>query len=120
MFAGAHLPGVPVRTYGRLFKTADGRLEFRYRPWLMLRPRVATVAIAPRSLAVGTGVFFSDVVDEEDDALFSLPPRYRGHEGKVAQAYGFGTARPIGLHRAWSELREMLGGRAVRQAPLAA
>jgi hypothetical protein len=28
--------------------------------------------------------------------------------------------RAIGLHKAWSELREMLGGRAIKRAPLAA
>jgi hypothetical protein len=28
--------------------------------------------------------------------------------------------REIGLSKAWSELREMIGGRAVKRAPLAA
>jgi hypothetical protein len=120
MFAGAHLPGVPVRTYGRLVKTEAGALEFAYRPWLFLAPRVAAVPLEARALVVGTGAFFSDIVDEEDRTLFSLPPRYRGHEDALATAYGMGEVRPIGLHKAWSELREMVGGRAVKRAPLAA
>jgi hypothetical protein len=120
MFAGAHVPGVPVRTYGRLIKRDAGALEFAYRPWLFLAPRVALIPIEARSLAVGTGAFFSDVVDEDDQTVFSLPPRYRGHEEKLASVYGMSDVRAIGLHRTWSELREMLGGRAVKRAPLAA
>jgi hypothetical protein len=120
MFAGAHLPGVPVRTYGRLVKHETGALEFAYRPWLVMSPRVASVPLEAGSLAVGTGAFFSDVVDEEDQTVFSLPPRYRSHEEKLATAYSFSGVRPIGFRKAWSQLREMLGGRAVRQAPLAA
>ena len=120
MFAGAHLPGVPVRSYGRLIKRDGGALEFVYRPWLFLAPRTAVVPAEARALAVGTGAFFSDIVDETDQTVFSLPPRYRGHEEKLATVYAMAGPRPIGLHKAWGELREMLGGRAVKQAPLAA
>lgn len=120
MFAGAHLPSVPIRSYGRLVKRSDGGLEFVYRPWLVLAPRVAPVPLEPQALTVGTGAFFSDIVGHEDRTEFSLPPRYRGHEEQLARVYGIAGVRPIGLHKAWSELREMLGGRAVKQAPLAA
>jgi hypothetical protein len=120
MFAGAHIPGVPVRTYGRLVKNESGALEFAYRPWLLMAPRVGAVPFEARSLAVGTGALFSDIVDEEEQTVFSLPPRYRGHEEAVATAYGVSEVRPIGLRKAWGELREMLGGRAVKRAPLAA
>ena len=120
MFAGAHLPGVPVRSYGRLVKREGGALEFVYRPWLFLAPRTATVPVEGRVLSVGIGAFFSDIVDEADQTVFSLPPRYRGHEEKLAAVYAMSGPRPIGLHRTWNELREMLGGRAIKQAPLAA
>ena len=120
MFAGAHLPGVPVRTYGRLVKNETGALEFAYRPWLFLAPRAAPVPVEARSLAVGTGAFFSDIVDVDDQTAFTLPPRYSGHEEKLGAAYGMGEVRAIGLHKTWSELRELLGGRAVKRAPLAA
>jgi hypothetical protein len=120
MFAGAHLPGVPVRTYGRLLKTQAGNLEFAYRPWLVLAPRVAQVPNEPSSLFVGTGAFFSDLVDEEDQTVFSLPPRYRDHEEELVRIYGMAGVREIGLRKAWGQLREMLGGREIRRAPLAA
>lgn len=143
MFAGASFASVPVRTYGRLRKagvnagadasgmaaggavkgTGEGeaRLEFEYRPWLVGQPQVVALDLDPRDLAVGEGVLFSDVVDAEDRTLFSLPPRYRGHEAAVARAYALGGGvKPAGLRKAWGALREMLGGRALKKEPLAA
>ena len=114
LFAGAHLPGVPVRSFGRLVKRTDDAVEFVYKPWLVLAPRVVVVPGAARTLSVGSGAIFSDIVDAEDRTLFTLPPRYHGHEEQVAQIYGFKDVHPIGLSKAWSELREMLGGRAVK------
>jgi hypothetical protein len=119
MFAGARLPGVPVRSYGKLMKR-EGGLEFVYRPWLVMAPRTASVPGEVHTMAVGKGAFFSDIVNDQDDTLFSLPPRYRGHEQKVAGSYGMIGVRPIGFRKAWGQLREMLGGKAVRAAPLAA
>ena len=117
MFVGAGFEAVPIRTYGRLVKAPTGELKFYYRPWLFLAERVADVPAARRDLGVGEGVFFSDIVEEETGrTLFSLPPRYRGHEELVARCYGLehGVC-PAGLHKAWSELREMLGGRAMKK-----
>ena len=121
MFAGPNFPGVPVRTYGRLVQRTGGGLEFVYRPWLRMPPRVAPVPAEPRALAIGEGLFFSDVITEEGDTLFSLPPRYRGHEATLARAYLMGGGvRPAGFRKAWGALRDMLGGRAVKKEPLAA
>jgi hypothetical protein len=121
MFAGAHCPDVPVRTYGRLVQRTQGGLEFVYRPWLVLPAKAAPLAVTPKALAVGQGAFFSDIVTDEGRTLFSLPPRYRGHEETVARAYLMGGGvQPAGLRKAWSALREMLGGRAMRGAANAA
>ncbi len=121
MFAGPNFPGVPVRTYGRLVQRTEGGLEFVYRPWLRLPARSARVPVNSRELAVGEGLFFSDIVSENGATLFSLPPRYRGHEAIVARAYLLGGGvQPAGLNKAWSELREMVGGRAIKDPPLTA
>lgn len=115
MFAGADLPGVPVRTYGRLVQRTQGGLEFVYRPWLWLAPRVANVPADRKELAVGEGLFFSDVVTAGGATLFSLPPRYRGHEDVVARAYLLGGGvKPAGLRKAWNALGGMIGGRAAQ------
>lgn len=117
MFSGSNLTTVPVRTYGRLVQRTQGGLEFHYRPWLVLAPRSVAVTAAPASLAIGRGLFFSDVVGADDRTLFSLPPRYRGHEETVARAYAMGRGvQPAGLRKAWSALRDMLGGRATQPA----
>ena len=119
MFAGPDFPGVPVRTYGRLVQRTRGPLEFVYHPWLKLPVRVARVPVDRKDLAVGAGMFFSDIEAGGGRTLFSLPPRYRGHEDVVARAYGIGSGvRAASLRKAWSALREMLGGRAL-QAPVA-
>ena len=121
MFAGANCPAVPVRTCGRLVQRTQGGLEFVYRPWLVLPPKVARIAVAPKALAVAQGALFSDIVVDDGRTLFSLPPRYRGHEDSVARAYLMGGGvRPAGLRRAWSALSEMLGGRAMKKEPAAA
>lgn len=121
MFAGPAFTAVPVRTYGQLVEREDGGLEFHYRPWILLESRVARVELEQRVLAVGEGVLFSDIVDAEDRTIFSLPPRYHGHEEQVARIFKLGRGVcPVGLNKAWSELREMLGGRAIKKEPLAA
>lgn len=120
MFAGGDLPGVPIRTYGRLVQGAQGALEFVYRPWLMLAPRHTPVLAEARSLAVGKGAFFSDVVDDQDRTLFTLPPRYRGHEETLARTYQMSGVCPAGLRKAWSQLKELFGGKRASDGPLAA
>ena len=116
LFSGPNLTAVPVRTYGRLNRREDGTLEFTYRRFLVLPPRSIPVDVAKSEIGVGRGVFYSDVLTEDERNLFILPPRYRGHEETVAIAYGFGSGiRDVGLRKAWGELREMVGGRAVKE-----
>ena len=115
MFAGGNLPGVPVRTYGRLVQRTQGGLEFMYRPWLWLAPRAAVLPAAPASMAIGQGLFFSTILSEKSDTLFLLPPRYRGHEETLARAYLIGGGvRPAGLRKAWHSLKELFGGAAAK------
>ena len=115
MFAGGNLPGVPVRTYGRLVQRTEGGLEFRYRPWLWLPEQTAKVPVTNADIAVGRGLFFSTVGAEKTGTLFLLPPRYRGHEDVLVRAYQLGGGvREAGLRQAWSVLRELFGGGAAR------
>jgi hypothetical protein len=115
LFAGANLPGVSVRTYGRLVQNDGGALEFVYRPWLVLPERRAAVPGDRAKLGVGKGLFFSTVSAEGDGTLFLLPPRYHGHEDAVARTYALGLGvRDAGLRRAWGVLKELFGGSAAR------
>jgi hypothetical protein len=113
LFSSSGFVGVPVRTYGRLLRRDDGSLEFVYRPWLVMQPRTAPVAVSPAKIAVGHGMFFSIVTSDEVGTLFLLPPRYRGHEAALVGCYGFGGGvRPAGLRKAWGSLKELVGGKA--------
>jgi hypothetical protein len=115
MFAGGNLPGVPVRTYGRLVERTEGGLEFFYRPWLWLREKKVKVPAVNADIAVGRGLFFSTVGTDAAGTLFLLPPRYRGHEDVLVRAYQLGGGvREAGLRKAWSVVRELFGGGAAR------
>jgi hypothetical protein len=113
LFTGSKFDGVPARTYGRLHQAADGTLTLRFRPWLVLP--VQEVPVPREGLVVGRGVFYSEVLghDRKSDAnrtLLLLPPRYLGHEELFARTYHISGTTEVGLRRAWSWLKEALGG----------
>lgn len=100
MFAARKIEKMPVRTYGKLMKDAAGKLTFEYRPWLVMAKR--TQALPEGQYAVGRGLFYPDVLLVEGDrtkSLLTLPPRYKGHEEELAQAYGIRDVRDTGLLR---------------------
>jgi len=112
LFTARDIAGTPLRTYGRLHQDADGKLLFRFRPWLVLPER--TVEVPREGLVVGKGIFFSEVLgfDQEADkntTLLLLPPRYVGHEELFARTYRISGTCDVGLRRAWSWLREAFG-----------
>lgn len=122
LFLGRAVEGAPIRTYGRLQQEPEGRLTFRFRPWLVLPERTITV---PRAgLVVGRGVFYSEVLGHDVEAdrlrtLMLLPPRYLGHEELFARTYGISGTCDVGLRRAWSWLKEALGFRAKQPVSVA-
>lgn len=115
MFTGAYFTGVPVRMYGRLVQRTEGGLEFFYRPWPWLPVRQAPVPAPREELGVGRGFFFSEISNRDNQTLLLLPQRYRGHEETLARSYLLGGGvKPAGLNRAWSAVRGLFGGRAVK------
>jgi hypothetical protein len=112
VFLGRKLDDVPLRTYGRLCQAADGALTFKFKPWLVLAPREIPV---PRDgLVVGRGVFYSEVLghnpaSDRNETLLLLPPRYLGHEELFARTYRISGTCEVGLRKAWSWLKEVLG-----------
>jgi hypothetical protein len=122
LFTGSAFEGVPPRTYGRLHQAADGTLTLKFRPWLVLPVR--EVPVPREGLVVGRGVFYSEVLghDPKTDrnrTLLLLPPRYVGHEELFARTYHITGTCEVGLRRAWSWLKEVLGfgGRKTTPAP---
>lgn len=116
MFLARKTEKAPVRTYGVLRRDAEGRLEFTYRPWLLL-PRRA-LKLPAGSYAVGHGLLYSEVLRVEGDetrSVFTLPPRYRAHEEELAKALQLDGVRPVGLRAAFRWLEDFLGFRPAPQ-----
>jgi hypothetical protein len=98
MFLSRKTGKVPTRTFGKLSHDTEGRLVFRYRPWLVLKARRLT--LPPGSYAVGHGLIWSELVrveGEEATSAMILPPRCRTHEAELARVYSLNGVRPIGL-----------------------
>jgi hypothetical protein len=122
LFTAREISQVPMRTYGRLFQEGDGKLIFRFRPWLVLPER--TVEIPRDGLVVGKGVFYSEVLGYDKAAdknltLLLLPPRYRGHEELFARTYHISGTCDVGLRKAWGWIREAFGLGAKQQSAAA-
>ncbi|MCF7689698.1 MAG: hypothetical protein K9N01_15515, partial [Cephaloticoccus sp.] len=81
-------------------------------PWLVMPEK--TTVLPTEGLVVGRGLFLSSMLHAENETYFLLPPRYRGHEEKLAATYGLGAVRPAGLRKAWSALKELFGGSAAK------
>ena len=112
LFTAREISGTPMRTYGRLYQGTDGKLLFKFRPWLVLAER--TVEVPRDGLVVGRGIFFSEVLgfDKEADknaTLLLLPPRYRGHEELFARTYRISGTCDVGLRKAWGWIKEAFG-----------
>jgi len=118
LFTAREIAGAPMRTYGRLYQAADGKLIFKFRPWLVLPER--TIEVPRDGLVVGKGVFFSEVLGfdkeaEKNSTLLLLPPRYRGHEELFARTYHVSGTCDVGLRKAWGWIREAFGFSAKKQ-----
>jgi hypothetical protein len=123
LFTAREIAGAPMRTYGRLCQEADGKLFFKFRPWLVLPER--TIEIPRDGLTVGKGVFYSEVLGFDPAAarnrtLLLLPPRYRGHEELFARTYHIAGTCDVGLRKAWGWIKEAFGFGAKKTAAAAA
>jgi hypothetical protein len=123
-FAGRRIAKVPNRTYGKLVKMEGGKLQFVYRPWLVMVPR--TLDVPEAKFAVGNGLFYPSlerVEGEETQTWFNFPPRYASHEAELGGIYGV-PVRDVGIIKgfkaAWRWLRDLFGFGAKVETPAAA
>lgn len=115
-FTARQIERAPIRSCGHLVKTADGALEFRYRPWLVLPRR--SLKLPADQLAIGNGFLYPVMLREanaKETVLLNFPPRYCGNEAALAKCYGL-PLRDVGLYRgmkaAWRWLKEFIFGKA--------
>ncbi len=118
---GAGLPGVRVRTMGKL-RVKGGAVIFRYRPWLVLPAREISLPVQSRCRPA-RGALMPSILEIDEHtrrALVLLPPRYRGSEAKVANVLGIpAIVQDAGLIRGLRAVMNWMGGTpAPRSAPL--
>lgn len=112
MFLARQFNKVPVRTYGKLSRNADGKLVLKYRPWLLLPAR--TLELPQGRYEAGCGLLYCEILrveGEEAKSVLLLPPRYRGHETELVKIHGLAGTREVGLRAAWRWLKEWCGFR---------
>ncbi|MCU0772182.1 MAG: hypothetical protein MUE94_10515 [Verrucomicrobia bacterium] len=110
MFTARKINRVPVRTYGWLNRAEGGKLEFHYRPWLVM-PR-QMLPLPAGTYVVGRGLFHPEIAREQGDdleALMTLPPRYRTHEQELNDVYGLAGVRDVGIRRCLKAILEVFG-----------
>jgi len=114
-FTARKIEQTPIRSCGKLVKTASGAFEFQYRPWAIFPKRV--VKLPGDGLAIGNGFIFPVMLHEaegKETVLLDFPPRYSGNEAALAKCYGV-PLRDVGLYRgmkaAWRWLKEFVSGR---------
>lgn len=126
MFTAQSFSAAPIRTYGTLQREEDGSLTFEYKPWLVMPAK--RVKVAPGDYAVGKGLFLRRILrtadNDEHQEVFTLPPRYRGHEDALTGIYRLGPIREIGLLRAimsvWRCIKWLVGVGQPTSVPTAA
>ena len=102
---------MPIRSYGKLNRTPEGQLHFRYRPWLFLPQR--TLELPEGDYAVGRGLIYPNISLIEDDdlrATLVCPPRYRTHEAELSDAYQLSGVREVGLRKGLTAIRDLFTG----------
>ena len=116
MFGARAISDMPIRTYGKLFTDAAGIHTFEYRPWLILQKR--TIQLPPGNYAVGRGLIFPEIMrveGEETKTIFTLPPRYKGHEADLAKACSTPEVRDVGILKGFkaigSVIRSLFGSK---------
>lgn len=86
-FLARSISNVPVRTFGRLSRNADGMIHFHYRPWLVFTQRA--IVLPAGFIAISKGAFFPVLLHSSDGTKFikviMFPPRYRGQEGAIGR-----------------------------------
>lgn len=109
--------GVPMRTLGRVEKSAGGDLVFTYKPWLVLSQRSVNIG-NPGGYSAGRGLLNPFIVADAnpEETWLRLPPRYRGREDRMVSVFALRRVVDCGLGgslRSW--LAEYFG----RKSPAA-
>lgn len=107
-FCAEKLGEAPIRSYGKLVRTAQGGLEFRYKPWLVLPERTEVISI--ENPKIGQALFhpvLADIGPAVTRTLLNFPPRFRGHEEALGQHFGL-RVEAVGLRAGLKHIGDWL------------
>jgi hypothetical protein len=110
MFLARKTERVPIRTFGRVHRTAEGRLVLKYRPWLVLPER--SLLLPEGKYAIGRGLLYPELMlvdGQSAQTMFRLPPHYRRHEEELTRLYQLEPVQDVGLKAMWKWLKEVFG-----------
>jgi hypothetical protein len=88
--------GAPRHTYGRIKKTSEGIMIFRYRPKLIMKAR--TIELRAENRVIRKGMLYPVILQtrpghEKLKSAIILPPRYRRIEHLVAENFEINDVR---------------------------
>lgn len=109
-FTSRRIENVPLRSYGRVTRSEASRLEFEFRPWLVLAPQ--RVTLPPGEYVVGQGLIAPELhatAGDDSTSLLRFPPRFKGHEDVIRETLGVAGVRAIGLLAVWRWVKELFG-----------
>jgi len=105
-FLAKQIEGVPIRTYGRLERSANG-IGFRYRPWLILSER--SVMLPKGRMAIAKGLLYPSLVSPIDNGKYAsvllFRPCYRSYVHAVASNFGGLEVRESSMVRGFRAIR---------------
>ena len=126
-FTARAIGNAPIRSYGKLVRTESGSLRLEYRPWIVLPKRVLPIPEA--RYEIGRALVCPELVavDPSKDirqSLLSFPPRFRGHESRLAEVLFISDVHEVGLLRGfnavWMRLKNLVGLRTSEAASVTA
>jgi hypothetical protein len=111
VFTARRLAGIPTRTFGRLSCSADGTVQFTYRPWAILGRRTVDLPAAP--VTICRGLLYPTLLQPCGPAswlatTFVFLPRYRGHEEMIAEHLSAREIRDHSMARGFAAIRAFL------------
>jgi hypothetical protein len=113
VFLDHGVPKIPARTYGKLIPSASGdEIHFEYRPWLVLPRRSLALSLDKEAFELGRGLIHLTLRPRPGQPpsapFFFLPPRYRGHEDRLALEWGIPVV-DAGLRKGWKAAMQWIG-----------
>lgn len=111
-FNASRVGSAPVRSYGRVTRDAEGKVTFRYRPWLVLPSREVVVDAQTHPDGLEKGLLCPSLTRDDITGrartAFILLPRYRDCVERITECFGIAKVADSRLLRGLKAVRNWL------------